>query len=201
MAEQTPESNASRGPGRPRSAEADRAIVDATLTLVAEHGYAALTMEAVAARAGVGKATLYRRYHSKASLIAAAARDAMSRRAPVPDAGAADEDLRILLRTAVAVLQGTTWGDVLRAVATEAEFDEEFNAERRAFWERRAGELAAIAERGIERGELRSDLDRDLFTDLVLGPIYFRLLVSGAPMDAETTDRIVEEVLDGLRRR
>ena len=190
---------AERRPGRPRSATADQAILDAALELFVEAGLEGLAVEQVAARAGVGKATIYRRYPGKIDLVIAAARCLTSSVAPVPDTGTADGDLRAIARGLVHLLTQTMAGQAVAQVVAEVQRNGDL---RRAHAEfvtgRRAGTIAAV-KRGIERGELRADTDAELVADLLAGPIFYRHLVSGGRLDPAFADRLVDEVLAGLR--
>jgi AcrR family transcriptional regulator len=190
---------AERRPGRPRSATADQAILDAALELFVEAGLEGLAVEQVAARAGVGKATIYRRYPGKIDLVIAAARCLTSSVAAVPDTGTADGDLRAIARGLVHLLTQTMAGQAVAQVVAEVQRNGDL---RRAHAEfvtgRRAGTIAAV-KRGIERGELRADTDAELVADLLAGPIFYRHLVSGGRLDPAFADRLVEAVLAGLR--
>jgi AcrR family transcriptional regulator len=193
----------SRRPGRPRSAEADAAIVHATLELLLEAGYRGLTMEQVRARAGVGKATLYRRYGSKQELVSEAVRH-LNQPLARPDTGSVREDILAVARSVIAGaerVQFATFGPRLLAEsAGDAEmhaiFYENLVAPRRAV-------MAEVLRRGVERGELRADLDVELAIDLLTGPYVYRLLISGG--DAERIygmdpSVLLDLVLDGLAR-
>ena len=109
-----------RPPGRPRSAEADEAILDATLELFADAGLEGLTVEGVAARAGVGKATVYRRYPGKLELVVASLKASADVEAPPPDTGAVRGDLRELVDTLIARLTGTAVGRAMPMLVAEA---------------------------------------------------------------------------------
>jgi AcrR family transcriptional regulator len=168
--------------------------------LLHKSGYSALTMEAVAEHAGIGKNTLYRRYPSKISLIQAAALRERETAGIVPDTGNVRDDLTFLLRNAMAILGQTAWGQVIAGIALAAVDDEEVSAARETFWKERSGAVHLIIERGIARGELRAGTDPQLLYELVVAPIYFRFLVTGGPLDSNLADEIVEEVMKGAGR-
>src|SRR5262245_38916594 len=130
--------------GRPRSVEADEAILVACLDLLQKQGFTALTMEAVAEKAGVGKNTLYRRYPTKLALVTAAARRERDAVGIVPDTGNVRDDLRLLIRNAAAFLTQTGWGQVIAAAALEAETNEQVAAARMAFWNERLDDISRI---------------------------------------------------------
>jgi AcrR family transcriptional regulator len=181
--------------GRPRSVEADEAILDAAIDAFVELGWNGLTIEGVAARAGVGKATIYRRYESRTDLLFAAARRLAQERNPVPDTGALRSDLLAMVESFVAMMGSTRHGqaipEMVAATAKHPELTEpyrEFLSDRRNAWR------TAIA-RGIERGELPAGVDRELMVDELVGPLFYRALVSHEPIDAAYMDRLVDSVL------
>lgn len=188
----------SRGPGRPRSQAADDSIRQAALELLDGGGYRALTIEGVAALAGVGKATVYRRYRSKHELL----RDLVERfrelDLPIPDSGSVREDLRLIVSNGVQVLTTSVWGRALPALVAEQTADPELMDVARTFWRSRKEAVAVVIDRGIARGELRADLDRDLAFDLVVSPMYFRYLVSSDDLPEDLSSRIVDEVMIGI---
>lgn len=195
---------ATRSPGRPRSAEADDAIVQAALELLAEVGYRSLTMEQVRARSGVGKATIYRRYANKDELVRAAIVH-LHHDLPVPeDTGTLRGDLNQVLWAAVGAAVETGAGHVVPRLLGESAHDPEL---QRLFYdnivEPRRRVLRAVLERGVERGEVREDVDLDLVMDLLVGSIVYRGLISG--MDpvamADRAGAVLDAVLDGVRPR
>lgn len=193
------ESGAKTGPGRPRSKRADAAILDATLDLLAEGGYAALTMEGIADRAGVGKATLYRRWRSPEEAVVAAV-SSFVEEIRIPDSGSVDEDLRLLMRQAVDVYRGRP-GRVLPGVlAAMAASEEVGRSVRTHFLEGRRAALATVLRRGMERGELPPDADVELILDFLGGPLFYRILVTGGPLDAGLVHGVVDVVLHGVAR-
>ena len=184
-----------RRPGRPRSEEADRAILDTCIEILGEVGYASLTIEAVAARAGVGKSTVYRRFPSKAAMVTAAAYRIRARELPVPDTGSLRGDLIALVENGSRLLSEGPWGPLIAAVASEALSDREVEVARLRFWRERFDTLAVIVNRAVERGECPADVDTDALLERALGPMFLRYLVTGAPLDAGAAERIVEEAI------
>lgn len=183
------------GPGRPRSEDADKAILVAAIDMLHEVGYQGLSMERVAARAKVAKTTVYRRYPSKVELAVAAATQERDRGVPVPDTGDTRQDVAIWLRMAAAFQTQTNWNRVIAGIAAETRWTPEMEAARRAFWQQRVDDLCAIFQRGKGRGDLRDDVDPEFVVELALGPLYFRTLVSGAPLTPEYVEMLVEEVM------
>ena len=197
MIEQT-EPTTPRVIGRPRDERADKAILSATLELMAQSGFHDLRVDDVAGRAGVGKATIYRRYRSKDELITAAVAGLVSE-ITVPDTGQTRGDLRALMHGAVKVYGGSVQAAVMpslvEAMTRDAELArlvrEEFLAGRRAA-------LRTVLERGIERRDLRADLDIDLALDVLGGPLFYRLLITGGPIDEQLAEGVVELILRGF---
>jgi AcrR family transcriptional regulator len=182
-----------RTPGRPRSVVADEAILAVTVEMFAEIGLDALTVEGVAARAGVGKNTVYRRYPNKVDLVVAAVRHAMNVGELPPDTGTTRGDVLALVDGFVTSLTSTPIGRVLPILVAARtrvpELDTAFGdivAEKRA-------RSAAVVQRGIERGDLRPDVDVDLVVDSFVSGVFYRFLVSHAPLDAGFRESVVDE--------
>lgn len=190
-----------RLPGRPRSEAARRAILDAAIALIREVGYDALAMDAVAARAGVGKATVYRRWATKEALVVEALGRLMSA-IPIPDTGTARGDLLRLLRSAEAMYRDRAAANLLSglvaAMQRSAPIGRAVRAGFVASWRHAIGR---VLERGIARGELPASLDLELATELVSGPLLHRLLITGARVDERFMTAVVDVVLRGLRGR
>jgi AcrR family transcriptional regulator len=170
-----------RGRGRPRSEEADRAILAATLASIAAHGVAGTTIEGVAAEAGVGKTTIYRRWATKTELIVAA----ISELAPgeFPDTGSLPGDMAALASMQQRRLAGTGLFRIVPRVLAESMNDHELH---KGMLEKVINPLRAalreFIERGIERGELRPDLEVEPLVDILHAiPLYRILLARGDP--------------------
>jgi AcrR family transcriptional regulator len=189
---------ASRTMGRPRDERADEAILLATLELMAESGARDLRMDDVAGRAGVGKATIYRRYRSKDELIAAAIADLVSE-ISIPDTGTTRADLLALMRGAVEVYRGSLEAGVMPSLVEAMSRDPELaRLVRGEFLARRRAALQVVLERGVERGDLQRDLDIDLALDVLGGPLFYRLLITGGPIDERLAEGVVELILRGF---
>jgi AcrR family transcriptional regulator len=195
---------ATRSPGRPRSAEADDAIVQATLELLAEVGYRSLTMEMVRARSGVGKATIYRRYANKDDLVKAAIVH-LHHDLPVPeDTGSLRGDFAEVLWAAVGAAQETGAAHIVPRLLGESAHDPEL---QRLFYDNivapRRRVLKALLERGIARGEVRPDADLEVTMDLLVGSIMYRGMISG--MDtiamADRARSVMDHVVLGISPR
>jgi len=184
--------------GRPREQRADRAILRATLELIAAHGVSDLRMDDVAAHARVGKATIYRRYRSKDELVTAAVA-ALVREIGVPDTGSTRGDLLALMQGAVDVYSGSIEAGVMPALVDAMSREPELaHFVRAGFLANRRAALRAVLERGVQRGDLRPDHDRELALDVLGGPLFYRLLVTGGPIDEALADGVVELILRGF---
>lgn len=189
-----------RRPGG-RSARVRAAAIAATLAELAESGYAALSVESVARRAGVHKTTLYRRWGTREELVLEAMLDRAGERISVPDTGSLREDLLELGRTAAANAATPEVAAMARAVAAQAPHDNKLAAANRRFWDERLALDAAIVERAIERGEVVGGTEPRQVIESLLGPIHLRLLLTGEPIDDSFLRDIVDVVVNGVARR
>jgi AcrR family transcriptional regulator len=164
-------------------------------------GFAATTVEAVAARAGVGKATVYRRWPSKIPLIV----DALDARAieqvPIPRTGNVRGDLIEFLVGLVETMSGPDGRLVAPLFAEISRNQELAEAFRRDLVAPRRAGVEEIMREGMARGELRPDLDVELALDAPVGIIFERLLILGEPVDKEVVRRIVDQLLEGIGAR
>jgi AcrR family transcriptional regulator len=184
--------------GRPREARTDRAILAATLELIAEAGISDFRMDDVAERAGVGKGAIYRRYQSKDELIAAAVAALVSEIA-VPDTGSTREDLLALMHEAVELYTDPIAAGLMPSlVGAMRRHPELAHAVRNGFLGRRRAALREVLERGVARGDLRPDLDFELALDVLGGPLFYRLLITGAPIDTQLAEGVAELILRGF---
>jgi AcrR family transcriptional regulator len=191
-----------RTPGRPRSQESHEAIIRAALELMLETGYGGLTMEAVRERAGVGKATIYRRWSSKQELV----RDAivfMHDDFPVPDTGSLRGDYAAIAATVRAATDRAGTATFMPRLLGEAVNDAELHA---IFYEHlvrpRREALGEVLKRAMARGELRDDVDLELMIDLFAGPAVYRLLITGGDMSKMfAVDAQLDALLNGLEPR
>jgi AcrR family transcriptional regulator len=189
-----------RGPGRPRDPAVDAAVLDATLTQLADHGDAGLTTDAIAAAAGVGKASIYRRWASKDELVLAAVAS-LAGRVPSPDTGSLQGDLTSIAAGLVEVFSEPRTGRLVGALIGRLVADDELARRLRGGFltERRAAARSAM-ERGRERGEVRDDVDLGVAVDLLAAPFYYRLLVTGQPVDDALARDVVAATLTWLER-
>jgi AcrR family transcriptional regulator len=190
---------AERPLGRPRDARADRAILEATRELIADLGVYGFRTEDVAARAGVGKGAIYRRYRSKDELVTAAIAALVGEEIAVPDTGSTRADLLIVMREAVALYRGSAAGRLIpNLIGAIAEKPELARAVRDGFLAGRRQALAEVLRRGVERGDLRPDLDLELALDVLGGPLFYRLLVTGGPIDEQLAEGVTDLILRGF---
>lgn len=176
-----------------------QAIVAATQALLVERGYRELTIEGVAARAGVGKQTIYRWWPSRAALVLEAYLSGSDTVIPPAGTGTTRDEVGALLGWLIAVLAEPTGGRVVAGLVGDLQHDPDLaeGFHREVVPARREAMLAAL-ERGRERGEIRSDADLGLAVDALHGAVFYRLLLSGEPLDAEFADHLARQVLDGL---
>jgi len=181
--------------GRPRSEKARTAILAAAIDLLLEQGLHAMSMDDVAQRAGVSKATIYRWWPSKELLALDALATAWA--TPTPDAqrntGSLRGDLLAGLRTWLRQLKQRPYGRVIAGLVAQAQTDPEFaKLYREHFVQPRRANTRELLRRAIDRGEIPPDTNIDVTLDLLYGPIYHRLLHGHAPL----TDRFVQQVID-----
>jgi AcrR family transcriptional regulator len=185
--------------GRPREARADRAILEATLELIAELGVHGFRTEDVAGRAGVGKGAIYRRYRSKDELVSAAVAALVSEELAVPDTGSTRADLLALMRDAVELYSGSLPARLMpNLVGAMAQKPGLARAVRDGFLSGRRAALAEVLRRGIERGDLRPELDVELALDVLGGPLFYRLLITGGRIDEQLAEGVTDLILRGF---
>jgi AcrR family transcriptional regulator len=187
------------GPGRPRSERSQHAILHATTQLLEERGFVALTMEEVAARASVSKATIYRRWPTKGTLVFEAFSHAFLARQPLPNTGNLRSDLLTALRAWIRAVKGTVTGRTLVGLIAEVQRDPELAV----IWSERFVKPVRVQhrlmiERAIERGEIPPTCDADVAIDLLFGPAYHRLLQSHATLSDRFARSVVDTIVNGL---
>ncbi|MEU4383603.1 TetR/AcrR family transcriptional regulator [Micromonospora echinofusca] len=200
MSDMTSPADAPRPPGRPRSVRADEAIVEATLDLLADGStIEAISIEAIAARAGVGKATIYRRWPGKEALL----RDALRRLKGTPPepAGHSVRDDLILLVGAVGHHIDPRAARIMPCLVPEVNRSPEQYQLYQNIIEPRREMMREVLRRGVRRGELRADLDVEVVMAMLTGPMLVQRVMRWHPDLDEPTlpQRIVDGVLDGIR--
>lgn len=195
-----------RRPGRPRDPAYDKAILDATLEILNDKGYAGLTIDGVAARTGVGRPTIYRRWPSKPALVIAALTESPGL-SPTPDTGALREDLLAFQHDQVRMMDMPASRRITAGLVADLVADPELAATYLGdYVDRRRNSVWRALQRGVDRGELRSDADFAFIYDLLIGPLFMRSVVRGEPLGPDMAEETVDLVLAtfgnvGKRRR
>ena len=188
---------AKRPPGRPRSEHARQAILRSTLDLLQKIGFADLTIEAIAADAGVSKATVYRWWPNKGSLVVDAFASSTESKLHFPDTGSVYQDVSLQMRRVIAIFRGPR-GKIVSALLGAGQSDPELlEAFRARFLRPRRQEAYRTLRRAIERGELPRNLDLDLTLDILYGAIYMRFLIRHDELSANYVNEVCHLVLTG----
>ena len=183
--------------GRPRSLEADRAILEAAFKLLCERGFAHMSIEAVAAEAGVGKTTIYRRYANKLELAIAAVRAHLNVE-EVPRTGDTRADLALLLdQTIAAVFDGPVMSLVGSFVVEKRTNPELLDVFRRRLGEPRRALMREVLRHGIGRGEVRPDVDLEVAIDMVGGAVFYTY-IWGSSSDENWAKKVLEIIFQGI---
>ena len=186
--------------GRPRSKQARQAILAAALGILKEQGYRAVSIEGIAAHAGVGKQTIYRWWKSKAEIVLEAFAQEAEALIPVPDTGSAREDLCLFLERTFRALKKT--GPIVCALMAEAQISPTFGPTfREQFIEIRRKSLRSILQNGKERGELAEQVDVEFLIDCLYGPMWYRLLSQHAPLDKAFAAQLARSIVPDVSQR
>ena len=190
--------DASPAAGRPRSEEAHRAILEATLELLVEVGFSAMTVEGIASRAGVGKATIYRRWPSKLPLVV----EAYGRLPGFDEADTGDlaEDLKKMLRGYLQAFNASPLSAVLPSLAGERAHNPELEGLFEPVSKDRRQPLIRALERAVDRGDVPPDVDLELAADLVVGPIAVALFFKGGRLNPRMVGPMVDMALSGITK-
>jgi AcrR family transcriptional regulator len=189
-----PEAASASPRGRPRSEEADRAIVEATIALLEEEGYEGLTMAGVAHRAGVSTATLYRRYSGKVELVLGAL-SAMKGEGDIVDTGSLEGDLRAMVADTCSVLNGST-GQLMRSLVGEMQRNEELaEAVRTRLVEHRVDAAQRVLGAAVARGEIDPPADPVVALDMFTGPFIIRHLLGTGDLTPAAKEQLVQLTL------
>jgi AcrR family transcriptional regulator len=192
--------SAAPGRGRPRDASRDAALRTAALEVLSEVGYRALTMDAVAAHARAGKATIYRRWESKLDLVIDTCTQLVQRNIPEPNTGSLERDLTDFLSAFATFLSGPV-GKAAQALVGELPHEPELaGAFRQSFLLPQRDVLRRIIDRGVQRGEIRADAPIDTVAELAGAGLIHRLMLTGEPLDSRFVDRLINEALLPLLR-
>ncbi|TDL48501.1 TetR/AcrR family transcriptional regulator [Paenibacillus dendritiformis] len=185
--------------GRPRNVEAQKSILSASYELLLENGFQAVTVDKIAERAQVSKATIYKWWPNKAAVVMDGFLHAATARLPVPDTGSAFNDI-LIHATNLAGFLISREGTIITELLGEGQFDSGLaEAYRARFFRPRRLEARTLLEKGVQRRELKKDLDIGICIDLIYGPIFYRLLVTGEPIDDSYVRHLVESAFEGIR--
>ncbi|WP_312472273.1 TetR/AcrR family transcriptional regulator [Neobacillus sp.] len=184
--------------GRPRNVETQKSILSASYELLLENGFGSVTVEKIAERAGVSKATIYKWWTNKAAVVMDGFLSAAAARLPVPDTGSVFNDI-LNHATSLARFLTSREGKIIKELIGEGQFDSGLaEAYRTRYFHPRRLEAKHLMERGVQRGELRENLDLDLSIDLIYGPIFYRLLVIGENLDDVYVENLVKYSFTGI---
>lgn len=184
--------------GRPRSEKTRQAILTASYDLLLLNGFHSITVEGIAERAGVSKATIYKWWPNKAAVVLDGFFAATESMLEVPDTGSAREDLLIQVSNLAAFLTSSR-GNVIKELIAEGQSDENVAKEyRNRYFNPRRLISHHILERGMERGELKKDMDIELCIDLIFAPLFYRLLITGENVDSAFVEQLIFYAFAGL---
>ena len=185
--------------GRQRSAEAQSAVLSATCQLLEKKCLRDVTVEAIAQRSGVSKATIYKWWPNKAFVALDAFLIRMNRAVPTPNTGSAQRDFTKQLKSLVHFYTSHA-GRLYCQFIAECQSDPAFLALfRERFLQSRRNDVRAMWQRGIARGEIRNDVDGEIVLDLIYGPVIFRLLAGHGVLNDEQAEAIVAAVFSGIK--
>ncbi|MFH8240789.1 TetR/AcrR family transcriptional regulator [Streptomyces sp. NPDC018321] len=185
-------------PLRRRGERMRRAVLTAAVDLLSTQGLAGATVGAVARAAGVHETSVYRRWGTRENLILDALTTELDSALPVPDTGRVRDDL-LAFFSSLAGLLGTAQGRALLRLS--AEHDDTLEDRRGPYWSERLDRAVVMVRRGVERGELAADTDAGLLVEAVSGPLFVRVLLSGAPLDDALVRGLVDLALEGALPR
>lgn len=183
---------------RRRSSRAHAAILAATIDLLAELGFAGLTIEGIAALAGVGKSTIYRHWSSKAQLVIEAF-GSLARVDPPVRTGDLRADLVARLRALITAVNSPPLGPIIPSLIDAAERDPELAELHRQFTAQRRRSVLDVLESAIDQGVVDPAADVELVADLLAGPVFYRRLISRAALDPSYAERLVDTLLRVLQ--
>ena len=186
--------------GRPRSERLHQAILKAAFNLVLGKGFRAVSVELIAAKTGVGKTTIYRRWPNKAAIVMDAFTMRVGSGSLFPRADSVADSIRLQMRAMARSFRGSD-GALVKALLAEAQFDPELALAFRERWTLPRRKLArSVIDQAIRQKELRADIDPDNAIDLLYAPIYYRLQMGTGPLSDTYIDGIFDQAITGLRR-
>jgi AcrR family transcriptional regulator len=189
-----------RRPGRPRDPQVDEAVSHAVVEVLARCGMSGFTVDKVASAAGVGKATIYRRWPSREDLIQEVW-EHIHEETPKPDTGDLRTDLDVFVGHLAEFVSDPDRRQAILHVVAAAAVDPELGRRLADFKRTRGEAVRRIVRQAKKRGELRSGLDEGVVAEMIVAGIFFRVLMSGGPVDRKHADRCVDIVLNGIVAR
>lgn len=185
--------------GRPRNQDVHQAILKAALQLVSAHGFRDITVDQIAARAGVGKMSLYRRWPNKAAVVMDAFLELVGPRTDFPQGARALDSLQQQMRLQAQFFR-SRYGRLIRSLLAEAQSDSELAQAFRDGWitPRRQG-VMNVLQRAISEGDLRAAIDLETATDMLYAPLYYRLLLGTGKLDEAFIENVFRAFLNGYR--
>ncbi|MBH0333438.1 TetR family transcriptional regulator [Brevibacillus brevis] len=187
--------------GRPRNVETHKSILFSSYELLLEDGFKAVTVDKIAERAKVSKATIYKWWPNKAAVIMEGFLYAATERLPVPDTGSTFQDICIHATSLTRFLTSRE-GNIIKELIGEGQLDPNLALEyRERFFQPRRMQAKELFEKGIQRGDLKENLDVELCIDLVYGPIFYRLLVTGDELNDSYMLDLVTNAFEGIRSK
>jgi len=182
-----------------RSARVRAAVFEAALQVLQEQGYASTSIAEIAKSAGVHETSIYRRWGTKESLLAEALLARAEEEVPVPDTGMLRSDLVQFLQE-LSVFFQSPLGKALMQLLVSAGDTTEMTSARQTYWRSRFTLVKGIFEHAVQRGEISASLDPHLLTELLIGPLYVRLLLTSEPLPVQLPEQIVDLVLHGIEK-
>jgi AcrR family transcriptional regulator len=187
--------------GRPRSEKTRLAILEATADLLEEGGFNSIAIESIAARAGVSKVTIYKWWPTRGAVAIDAYFHRYSQTIAFPDTGRVEEDLSTQILVMIAAFRGRA-GEIMAELIGQAQMDPTLAETLRTGWLQPRREVSTtVIQRGIDRGELRTDVDMAVLLDELYGPVYYRLVARHEPLSDEFARELVSNTLNGVRAR
>jgi AcrR family transcriptional regulator len=185
--------------GAPGTARIAAAVFAAAIAELSERSYDAISIETIAARAGVHKTTVYRRWHSKAELITHALAGRARSLIPVPDTGRAETDFRDLARSVQDVLSSPRGAPITRALLAGSAASPEIRLLMQQYWAVRLAAISVIVDRAMARGELPAGTDPQAAMRALAAPLYYQLLVTFEPITRQDADQAAAAALAATR--
>ncbi|TFE28120.1 TetR/AcrR family transcriptional regulator [Cohnella luojiensis] len=185
--------------GRPRNPITQKSILTASYELLLEKGFDDVTVEKIAERAGVSKVTIYKWWPNKAAVVMDGFFSAAKDRLPIPETGTVLEDL-LIHATNLSRFMTSPEGKIIAALIGQGQLDSAIiEAFRTHYIHPRRAEAMLLLNRGVQRGELKGNLDLALGVDLLYGPLFYRMLVTGESLNDHHVKQIIVTVFNGLK--